>query len=153
MELFGLFAWGRKSVNLKERLKWGIMKIVDYLIIVSSWVLSSYTFSSSDVEFKKLKQENGVYEIQFGIVGEKQTKSLEVESILASLPYHQTKEVVKVGQDFFITLRTTEEPDFRFYRTAFKSKGYEMDERFFVFHNEELKSAVESGIIKLKSAR
>lgn len=129
------------------------MKIVDYLIIVSSWVLSSYTFSSSDVEFKKLSQDNGVYEIEFGVVGEKQSNSLEVESILAALPYHKVKEVIKVGQDFFITIKTTETPDFRFYRSAFKSKGYEMDERFFVFHNNELKASVSSGIIALKSVK
>lgn len=127
------------------------MKIVDYLIIVSSWLLSSYTFSSSDVEFKKLKQDNGVYEVEFGVVGEKQTKSLEVESILASFPYHNVQEIVKVGQDFYITLKTTETPDFRFYRSTFNAKGYEMNDRFFVFHNQELKSAVASGIIGLKS--
>jgi len=129
------------------------MKIVDYLIILSTWLLSSYTFSSSDVDFKKIKEDNGVFEVQFGVVGQSYTKPVEVETILSSMPFHEVLEVTKRGHDFFINVKTTEMPDFRFYRETFNQFGFEMDVRFFEFHNDQLKQVVDKEIQKIKSIK
>lgn len=126
------------------------MKISDYLFIVVTWFLSSYTFSSSDVEFKNLKQENGTYYIQFGVVGHNNSTALEVESILLQLPHHNIVKVVNQNESFTIRLSTTEEPDFHMFRRVFKPYGYEMDNRFFKIYNQEL---LEEVVNKLKKLR
>merc|ERR1711916_155197 len=126
------------------------MKIADYLIIVSTWLLSSYTFSSSDVEFKNLKEENGKYYIQFGVVGHDAANSMEVESILLQLPHHQVTEVTKRDHDFVVRVITTEIPDFYTFRSVFQPYGYEMDNRFFKIHNDELLNEMMKKLKKLR---
>lgn len=141
----------RKEVQWKlNLLKWGVMKIADYLIIVSTWLLSSYTFSTSDVEFKSLKEENGSYYIQFGVVGHNESSSIEVESILLQLPHHQVTSVTKRNQGYIIKVTTSQEPDFHSFRALFKPYGYEMDNRFFKIYNQELLDEIVSKLKKLR---
>lgn len=127
------------------------MKITDYLFIVATCLLSSFTFSSYDAEFKNLKEENGVYHVQFGVVGYQESNSFEVESILLQIPNHEVIEVVKRDQNFMIRITTTDKPSFKSYRTVFSKYGYELDNRFFKISNQELLDNVVSKLKKLRN--
>ena len=138
------------KVKIKEQLKWGIMKIVDYLIIVSTWLLSSYTFSFSDVNFKRIKEHKGAYQIQFGVIGSIDAQPVQMESILNSMPFVQVKEVVKRKGEFSIKIEMKKLPSFREFRSVFTKYGFEMDARFFIFPTKELQQKVEQNIHKIK---
>jgi hypothetical protein len=127
------------------------MKITDYLIIVATCLLSSFTFSSYDAEFKNLKEENGIYYVQFGVVGHNEANTFEVESILLQIPNHNIVAVVKRDQDFMIRIATTDKPNFTSYRTVFSKFGYELDNRFFKINNQELLDNVVSKLKKLRN--
>lgn len=103
------------------------MKIVDYLIIVSTWLLSSYTFGPAEVEFKMQNEFNGVYTVQFGVLVDTDTKVGEVEAIMATLPYHSIQQVTKTEKGIVVKLTTTEIPDVYYYSDLIKPFGFELD--------------------------
>lgn len=127
------------------------MKITDYLIIVATCLLSSFTFSSSDAEFKNLKEESGIYYVQFGVVGYNESNKFEVESILLQIPNHTIVAVVKRDQDYMIRIATTDKPDFKSYRKVFSKYGYEIDNRFFKINNQELLDEMVSKLKRLRN--
>lgn len=129
------------------------MKIVDYLIILSTWLLSSYTFSYSDVNFKKLKEHNGVFEVQFGVIGLVNTKTIQMESILNSLPNVSVIEVIKRGGEFSMKIKSLKKTSFSLYRSKFRSFGFEMDCRFFTFPTKELQEQLEKNIKRIKNQK
>lgn len=126
------------------------MKITDYLIIVATWLLSSFTFSSNDVEFKNIKEEQGLYFCSFGVVGHSASSSLEVESILLQLQNYTVTEVTKRDQDFLIRVTTTTEPNFHQLRKVFTPYGYEMDNRFFRIYNPSLLDEIVERLKKIR---
>lgn len=127
------------------------MKIVDYLIIVSTWLLSSYTFSSSDVEFRKLDKEGEHYKVEFGIVAKTNSSRSELESVLLTLDNHEVLSVNQIGSDFVIVSKINDLPDFERIRKAFNAKGFELDPTFLKFKSKELRKIVNDSVSKIKN--
>lgn len=129
------------------------MKIVDYLIIVSTWLLSSFTFYSHEVEFKNIKEDQGVYYLHFGVVGTVESSKSEIESILGQLPNHEVIDVIQEGGRFKLFFNTTVLPEFATYRSVFNRYGYEMDNRYFHIHNENLLNEIVGNIKKIRQSQ
>lgn len=127
------------------------MKIVDYLIIVSTWLLSSYTFSSSDVEFRKLDKEGEHYKVEFGVVAKTNSSKSELESVLLTLDNHEVLSVNQLGSDFVIVSKIKELPDFERIRKAFNNKGFELNPTFLKFKSKELRKIVNDSVNKIKN--
>lgn len=115
------------------------MKIVDYLIIVSTWLLSSYTLVPADVEFKLQNELNGAYTLKFGVLVQPETKVADIEHVFSAIPNHTIKQVTKTEKGIVVQLTTTQIPDVFYYRNVVKAFGFNLDAAYLNFYSDDVK--------------
>lgn len=127
------------------------MKIVEYLIIVSTWLFSSYTFSSSDVEFRKVSKSGNEFQVEFGVIAHLNTKKIDLENILITLGCKEIVSVSKSGSDFEVVFKTAEKPNFVKYRAVFNALGYELNPKYLNLNDTEVIKSMNKTISDLKN--
>lgn len=115
------------------------MKIVDYLIIVSTWLLSSYTLVPADVEFRLQNELNGTYTLKFGVLVQPETKVAHIEHVFSAIPNHTIRQVTKTEKGIVVQLTTTQMPDVFYYRNIVKVFGFNLDASYLNFYSDDVK--------------